>query len=272
MAITTLDGAIAGMQPPRAFAKAATTAVAAGKVSSLWGVAGVPGAGAQDTTLNGIVLSQTSAAVNGALPFTDPGGGVNSYLARFVGGSTVAGRLLLCDRLWNNGGFTITSNGSQGITSPTFPARDANGATAGAAVLLGLEISAQAGNATPTITVSYANSTATGGTRTGTNLDATTANPVAGTFYRIGLQAGDQGVGAVSALQLSVSWVSGTMNLVAYRVLAEIDATTANVSQAVDSLTGGFPRLYNGTTPFLLFVTSAASAASISGSYVVTQG
>ncbi len=272
MAITTLDGVLAGAQPPRAFAKTATAAVAAGTGSSLWGVAGVPGVGSFDTTLNGVTLSQTSAAVNGALPFTDPAGGVNSYLARFTGTASILNKIMLCDRLWHNGGFTITSNGSQSITSPTWPARDANGSTNGDGVLLGLELSVAAGNAAPTITVSYVNSTGAGGTHTATNLDATAANPVVGSFFRIGLQAGDQGVRSISALQLSVSWVSGTMNLVAYRVLAELDASAAGVTGAVDALTSGFPRLYNGTTPFIVIVPNSATATTVSGSFVVTQG
>ena len=146
MAITTLDGALAGMQPIRPFAKAVTPTLVAGKPQSLWGLAGNPGAGTWDNTLNGVVLSSSSAMVNGQIAHVNPGSG-NAYLAGFTGAATQAGTLLLCDRLWHNGGYTITSTAAQNSTTPTWPARDAAGSTNGDGVLLGLEISAAAGAA-----------------------------------------------------------------------------------------------------------------------------
>lgn len=270
MPITTLDGAIAGMQWPRFFGKAATPTMVAGRPQSLWGLGGLPGAGSFDTTLNGVVLSSTSAQVNGQIPFTNPVSG-NSHLARFQGSATIAGTLLLCDRLWHNGGYTITTNTAQNSTTPTWPARDADGATLGNGVLLGLEISAAAGAAAPTITISYTNQAGTAG-RTATNWYPTANSPTAGAFFPIGLQAGDTGVRSVQSLTLSVSWVSGTMNLVAYRVLAALEITTANTPNAIDALTSGFPRLYDGSVPFLIFIPSTTTATNVSGTVLWTQG
>lgn len=270
MAITTLDGAIAGMQWPRFFAKAVTPTMVAGRPQSLWGLGGAPGAGTFDTTLAGVALSSTSAQVLGQIDFRDPGAG-NSYLARFGGTATTAGQLILADRLWHNGGFTITSATAQTVNSAAYPARDNAGTTNGDGVLLGLEISAAAGAAAPTITVSYTNSSNTAG-RTATNAFATANSPTAGGFFPIGLQAGDIGVRSVQSLTLSVSWVSGTMNLVAYRPLASIPITSAFIPAAVDALTAGFPRLFNGTVPFLIFVPNTTTASNISGQVVWTQG
>lgn len=268
MAITTIDGAVAGMQPPRQFAKAVTPTLVAGRPQSLWGLAGNPGAGSFDTTLNGVTL--TGNAVNGQIARSDPGSG-NAYLARLQAQATIAGTLMLCDRLWHNGGYTITATTAQNSTTPTWPARDINGATSGVGVYLGLEISAAAGAAAPTITIAYTNSSGTA-SRSATNLDATANSPTAGAFYRIGLQAGDVGVQSVQSLTLNASWVSGTMNLVAYRVLASLELTTGNVGNAIDVLTGGMPRIYNGTVPFLIFIPSTTTASNISGVYVETQG
>ena len=267
MAITTLDGAIAGMQWPRYFAKAVTPTMVAGRPQSLWGIGGNPGAGTFDTTLNGVTLT---SSVNGQIPFTNPASG-NSYLARLQGSATIAGTLLLCDRLWHNGGYTITATTAQTSTTPTWPARDANGATNGDGVLLGLEISAAAGAAAPTITVSYTNQAGTA-SRTATNSFATAASPTAGAFYPIGLQSGDTGVRSVQSLTLSVSWVSGTMNLVAYRVLAALELTAAHTPNAIDAITAGFPRIYDGTVPFLVFIPSTTTATNVSGQVVWTQG
>lgn len=270
MAITTLDGVIAGAQAPRYIAKAVTPTMVAGRPQSLWGLGGNPGAGSFDTTLAGVALSSTSAQVNGQIPFTDPVSG-NSYLGRFQAGANIAGTLLLCDRLWHNGGFTITSATAQTVNSAAWPARDNNGSTNGEGVLLGLEISAAAGAAAPTITVGYTNSAGTA-SRTATNSFATANSPTAGAFYPIGLQAGDTGVRSVQSLTLSVSWVSGTMNLVAYRVLAALELTAAFVPNAIDAVTSGFPRLYNGSVPFLIFIPSTTTASNVSGQVVWTQG
>ncbi|OQB12795.1 MAG: hypothetical protein BWY15_02089 [Firmicutes bacterium ADurb.Bin193] len=153
MAITTLDGALAGMQWPRYIAKNVTGTMVGGRPWSLWALGGNPGAGSFDNTLAGVALT---APVNGQIPFTNPVSG-NTYLARLQAAASQAGTLLLCDRLWHNGGFTITSNTAQTVNSATWPARDADGATDGNGVILGLEISASAGAAAPTITVSYTN-------------------------------------------------------------------------------------------------------------------
>ena len=270
MAITNVDGIIAGFQPPRFFTKALSGTLVAGRPRSYWGTAGAPGAGSFDTTLNGVTLSSTSALVDGQIPHYDPGSG-NSYLARFVAQSNQAGMLLLCDRLWHNGGLSATSTSAQSITSPTFPARDANGATSGVGVYVGLEVSAATGAGTPTLTLAYTNSDGTA-SRSATNVDATVASSAAGTFYRIGLQAGDVGVQSIQSLTLSATWTSGTINLVAYRIIAGLELCGDQTSAAIDCLTSGMPQIYNGTVPFLIFVPSATTTNSIWGTYTETQG
>ena len=270
MAITTIDGAIAGFQAPRFFTKALSGTLVAGRPYSYWGTAGAPGAGSYDATLNGANLSSTSAQVAGQIYHADPGSG-NAYLARLAAQSNQAGMLLLCDRLWSNGGYTITSTSAQNSTTPTFPARDANGATSGAGVYIGLEVSAATGAGTPTLTMAYTNS---GGTasRSTTNVDATVATSAAGTFYRLGLQAGDVGVQSVQSLTLSATWTSGTINLVAYRIIAALELCSDQTSGAIDLLTSGMPQIYNGTVPFLIFVPSATTTNSLWGTYTETQG
>lgn len=273
MAITNIDGALAGMQPPRMFAKAASGTVVAnnlGKPMTSWAVAGAPGAGSYDTTLNGVVLSSSSSMVAGQVPHVDPVSG-NSYLAQLVAQASQPGMLLLCDRLWHNGGFTITSTGAQSITQPTLPARDAAASTNGDGVMALLECSAACGAASPTLTLAYTNQAGTA-SRSAVNLDATHNSPIAQTAFRIGLQAGDTGIRSVQSLTLSASWVSGTINLVLYRMLQALPISQANVASAVDALTAMMPRLPNGVVPFFLFIPSTAAAFTFSGSYGETQG
>lgn len=270
MSVLTLDAALAGMQPGRFIAKAATPTMVAGRPQSLWGLSGAPGAGSFDTTLAGVALSSTSAQVAGQIPHTDPVTG-NSYLGRFTGQASQPGVLLLCDRLWHNGGFTITTTTAQTVNSAAFPARDAAGTTNGDGVLVGLEVSAAAGAAAPAPTISYTNQDGTSGRSAG--LAFPTANsPTAGAFFPFGLQAGDKGIRSVQSLTLGTSWASGTINLVAYRVLAALPLTQANVANELDALTSGMPRLFNGAVPFLIFVPNTTTASNVSGVYTETQG
>jgi len=267
MAITTLDLALAGMKPPSFFSKAVTGTMVAGRPFSPFYLAGVPGAAAAPTPgLAGAAL--TSYA--GQVPI--PAASGNTHLARFSGVSSAqAGMLLLCDRLWHNSGFTITSTGAQTINSAAWPARDMNGSTNGVGVILGVEISGATGAGTPTITVSYTNDANTSG-KTATNSVATVATSAAGTFYPIGLAAGDTGVRSVQTLTLSATWTSGTMHLVAYRVLATLELPAAGIPNAVDALTSGMPRCYDTTVPFLIYIPQTTTTTQLSGSAVFTQG
>lgn len=267
MAITTLDGALAGMKPPAFFSKAVSGTLVAGRPFSPFYLAGVPGAAAAPSPgLGGASLTSYSGQIE------IPAASNNTHLARFSGVSSAqAGLLLLCDRIWHNSGFTITSTGAQTINSTAWGARDRNGSTDGVGVQLGVEISGATGAGTPTITVAYTNSSNTA-SRSGTNSVATVASSAAGTFYPIGLQAGDVGVRSVQTLTLSATWTSGTMHLVAYRVLATLELPAAGIPNAVDALTSGMPRLYDTSVPFLIYIPQTTTTTQLSGQVVYTQG
>lgn len=266
MAITTLDGALAGFKPMRPIQKGLTGTLVIGRPFSFWGVAGVPSAGGFDTTLNGVVLT---APVAGQIPFSNPSGSDLSYVGRFGGQVGQAGTLILCDRIWHNGGFNITSTSPQSITSPSWGNRDSNGSSDGEGVLLGVEISSATGAGTPTITVGYTNS---GGTpsRSGVNSVNTVATSAAGTFYPISLASGDLGVRSVQSLTLSATWTSGTMNLVAYRPIVSVDLI--GTAGYVDVITGGMARIFNDSVLFPLFIPSATNTSNLNGAFIVTQG
>lgn len=277
--ITTLDGALAGMQPPRFFAKAATPTLVAGRPHSLWYLGGSPGAGSMDAaTSGGAALSSSSAQVNGQIPRFNPLAGSNAYLGRLSGQASVAGTLLLCDRLWHGSALvsgaaiSVTATTAQTLTNlPSWPARDNSGTANGDGVQIGVEVYAATGAGTPTITMGYTNQAGTAG-KSATNLDAVVASSAIGAFYRMGLAAGDTGVRSVQSLTLSATMTSGNVGLVAYRVLASLELTGGNVPNAVDALTSGFPRIFDGAVPFLIFIPSATTASNVTGTYVETQG
>lgn len=269
MAISTVDGVIAGFKPPQFIFKEFSGTLVAGRNYSAFYAPGIPCAAVAPTPgISGAAL--TSYA--GQIPFTNPSSGQNTYLARFVCAPTSqAGTVNLVDRLWHNSGITITSTTAQTVNSVAFPARDNNGSTNGEGVYLGVEVSTATGAGTPTITVSYTNSDNTSG-RTGTSLFTTSATSPIGTFYPIGLQAGDKGVRSIQSITLSATWTSGTIHLVAYRPLVVAQALAGGVSTPVDALTSGLVRMYDNTVPFFFFVPNTTTSTGFIGTMTVTQG
>lgn len=267
MAITTVDGALAGMQYPRTFAKAVTGTMVAGRPHSTFYLAGQPGAAVAPTPgAAGAALTSYS----GQIPFTNPVSG-NSYLARFQGQATIAGTLVLADRLWHNSGIVVTTTTAQTINSAAFPARDVDASTNGNGVRIGLEVSTATGAGAATPSISYTNQAGTAG-KTGAMEVPYVASSIAGTFYPFTLAAGDTGVRSIQTYTGSVSMTSGAVHLVAYRELARLELTAANVPSAIDALTSGFPRMFDNTVPFIFFIPSTTTTSNISGSVVYTQG
>lgn len=268
MAITTIDGAIAGMKPPEYFAKAVSGTLVAGRPMNLNYLAGVPGAMAAPSSpgVGGIAL--TSYA--GQIPI--PAASGNTHLARFSGVSSAQGGILmLCDRLWHNNALSVTTTTAQTVNSAAWPARDKNASTNGVGVYIGLEISAATGAGAATPTISYTNDANTSG-KTGSMQVTYAASSITGTFYPFTLAAGDTGVRSIQSVTLGVSMTSGSISLVAYRPLAQIELPAAGIPNAVDALTSGMPQLYDNTVPFLLYIPQTTSTTLTTGSVVYTQG
>jgi hypothetical protein len=267
MAIVSLDGLLAGMQPANEIIKATGPTMVVGRMYSFFHVAGIP---AQAAVPAPGMAGEALTSYEGQIPFANPASG-NAYLARWAGMSTAAGTWLLCDRLWHNSGINLTITTPQDINSATFPARDQDGATNGKGVLVGLEVRTATGAGTPTLTLGYTNSAGTD-SRTETNLIATAASSAIGTFYPFRLQGADQGVRSIQTYQQSATWTSGAVHLVAYRVLARAIQPAANTPWAIDAITGGMPIAWNNTVPFLLFVPAATTASVFQGSLTWSHG
>lgn len=267
MAITTLDGIIAGTQPLQSFLKVGGTMEAAGVMHSLFYTTGLPGAAAAPSPgINGAALTTYA----GQIPFTNPVSG-NTNLALYKGASTAVGTLLLVDRLWHNSGVAVATTTAQAITSPTWPARDNNGATSGAGVLVGIEASGATTNvgAVANTTLNYTNSAGTD-TRTGTLTWPATA--AAGTFVPFALAAGDVGVRSIQGVTLGTSYGGGAIHLVAYRVIAIGSVMAAGGSFSLDAFGLGMPRIFNDSVMSLLWLPSATTAATIQGQVGWSQG
>ena len=268
MPITTLDGVIAGMQAPDPFVKVGITTAAVGAMRGYtpWYAAGNPGAATANAA--GVNGAAVSGAVAGSILRANPGAG-NAYLARLAASASTAGTLWLIDRLWNNSGLTVTSTSAQAITPATLPARDNAGATNGAAVMAAIEWSATGGAGVPTVTLTYTDQDGnTGNTGTFTGV----ASPPVGTFEIFTLAAGDTGVRAPTSFIQSATRTSGTMHLVLFRPIAQIEITAANIGNAIDALTSGMPRIYDDSVLQFVWFPSATTATNFVGQYIETHG
>lgn len=271
MAITTLDGAIAGFKAPVPLIKTGITMAAVGAMRGYtpWYAAGNPGAStATAVGINGEAVTPALGSTGGRIPRTNPGAG-NAHLGRLAINASTPGTLWLIDRLWQNSGLVTTSTTAQAITPATLPSRDGAGGTNGANVMAAMEWSATGGAGTPTVTLTYTDQDG----NTGASAVLTgVATPPVGTFEIFTLAAGDTGIRAPTSFIQSATRTSGTMHLVLFRVLAQLEVTAANIGNAIDAITSGLPRIYNDSVLQLVWFPSATTAVNFQGSYLETQG
>ena len=268
MAITTLDQAIAGATAPQELLKVTGTMEAAGVLHSTFYNSGLPGAAAAPAPgMTGAALTSYS----GQVPWSNPAGGDESRLYRLEASLTQNGSVLLLDRLWHNSGLVSATTTGQTIDSVAFPARDRDGATAGEGVIIALEVRVATtnGSAITNTTLSYTNSAGDPGkTATILSFPATAA---VGTLVQFQLAAGDTGVESIQSITLGTSYGTGVLHLVAYRVIARV-GLTANVSSAIDFVTGGGVKIFDDAVPFLAVLPSATTAATLNSQLIITQG
>lgn len=271
MAITTLDGVIAGMQSPQPFIKTGIAMAALGsqRAYTYWYAGGNPGAStATSIGVNGEAVTPALASTGGRILRNNPVSG-NAYLARLAVHGTLSGVLWLIDRVWQNSGLAVTSTTAQAITPATLPARCGDGTSNGANIMAAIEWSAAGGAGTPIVTLTYTDQDGnTGATGTFTAV----ASPPVGTFEIFTLAAGDTGIRAPTSFIQSATRTSGTMHLVLFRLIAAVEVTSANIGNAIDALTSGMPRIYNDSVLQLVWFPAITSATTISGQYIETQG
>jgi len=267
MAITTLDGLIAGFKPPLMILKQNGSAPVVGRLQSLYQVPGIPG---NALVPLGGVAGTGLTSILGQIPFDNPTGTSKTYLANFNANCNVAGTLILCDRLWHNAGLSVTSTGVQNVNSITLPARCNSGGTEGTGVMMAVEVTANLGAGTPTYTTVYQNDKGVSGQTTVTG--AQTATMLVGSFIPLPLGSGDTGVRSIQSWKLSATHTLGSVSLVLYRELARINITSAGVSYPADVLSNGMPQLYDNTCPFLLWYPATATAPFVTGLLNYTQG
>jgi hypothetical protein len=268
MAISTLDGLVAGFQLPRSYHKTGITMSAVGAMRgySPFYAAGGPGAGTAPSS--GVNGAAETGPLAGCIGRSNPVSG-NAYLSRWTHCSSTSGVVWLIDRLWSNSGLSTTLTTSQSITSAALPARDINGSTNGEGVFAALEWSATGGAGTPTVTLGYTNSDNTSG-RSAT-LTAVTTPPV-GTWEIFALAAGDKGIRSVQSLTQSATRTSGTYHLILFRVIAQLEVSNTGFGDTLNPITGGLPRIYDNTCYSTVLFPIGTGAANQFGTITEAHG
>lgn len=268
MGIGTVDALLNARLAPQDWFKTSFTGQVVGGYHSPLYVAGLPGAGSAPSA--GVNGAQISSGRTGTISFPSAAANKSVYLnsVSFAAESGV-GCAFLIDRLWENSGLSPTSTSSQAITPVALPARDATGTVNGVGVGAALEVVTALGAATTTATLTYTDSDGNTGN---TSQITVPTSAVAGTFIPFPLAAGDYGVRAVTAFQLTASLLSGTFSLVLYRrVGRNLACLAANVGDSFGPADGGGP-LYDASALQFVYVLSATSVTKTAGSVQFAQG
>lgn len=237
--------------------------------------AGYPGAWAVGTPgVNGRVTDGTSSADYGCIPIPNAATGAN-YLTALEMAASVNHTNDFFDCLWVNSGLVVTTTTEQAITTPTLPARDVNGATAGEGCAIALLFTAAStlAAAGANLTVRYTNSKGVGSkvaTLSAIAGSQVPATPVVGTIVWFQLAAGDTGVQSIQGITLGTSMLTGSISLMICRDISTIGTAVVNVSTPKIISSPGI-RLYNGTCLLHNILCSATTATFFSGSLAVME-
>lgn len=244
--------------------KAAVTAQAAGAWVSYFAAAGTPGAG----TDPGAAWA-TCTDLAGTMTFTAPGGTYRRYLTGFQQVGSLAGTLMLYDRIghYNIPAAALTVAGAKTITA-TLPARYSSGYDTGdlAQIQAWIEVTTATATTAATLNLSsYTNESGTAG-RAG----ATIVLPAAATPVRymapLPLQAGDKGVTAINTVTVATPPTAGAVNIVLLRPIAFIPLALANVGTIADRPVN-LKRVYDGSSLCLAMQCDSTTGRTIQGSF-----
>lgn len=252
MAITTLDGYIAGAKQRLTWNKTTTRTTVANGWFSLFDIAGNPGAGtlSAGNTANGVVRTDATAGMPTIAAF---GGSATGYVSRFNFANTVTCRMALFDQVFSCGAYAFNANTAL-ASQPSFSGRVPGTNYAGLQIWAEM-VTAATGN--QAVTVTYTNQAGTGSRSTGAV--GIGAAPTVGRCWQLPLQAGDTGVQLISNVQGTVA-SAGTFNVHVMRPLGEVRVMAANWGDLYDMLKTGMPQIYADSA--LVVLVNADSTSS----------
>lgn len=227
------------------------TPEAAGVWHSLWRETGMPGAGADPATTPGTAHDDTA----GSIFFPDQASDQKRLIAAALN-LTIAGSIMIYDRLVSVSGLSLASTGNKTVSSAALPRY-----TDGIGVQAWLEVTTATATTAPIVTLnSYTdNDGNTGQTGAAETFPAAVTN--VNSFIPLSLAAGDVGVRAVSTFNVGTAASAGICNLVLLKPLATIPVA-GNAGAIIDFVTGIpiQPQIFDGAT--LAFALNAGSVSN----------
>jgi len=267
MAITSLDQWLASNRQRIRITKTAARTSVALMWFQMFELAGNPGAGtnAGTNTANGGTLETDATAGYPDVSFSTGVG----YLSKVEFSNTIAGRLMLFDRIVKMGAFNY-NNGVVTVSTgwPTITGRCPDytgGATFGARNELWFEALATFTSATAfTVTVTYTNQAGATG-HTATMPTQTAANLTLGKMIQLSLQAGDTGIQKIESVTTTIgSAAAGTYNLCIMRSLwTQGRIRVANDGDVHDMFKTGMPVVYADSAIMALITTDSGTSSGL---------
>ncbi len=262
----------------------ATTAHTAGLWYSLFRGGGNPAADTILGTGTNLAFQQLTDTTSGAtgIPHGGNVGGGTGFkhllnaAAQTAAATTAPAVLMLVDLLGFYPITNVTTTGAQTLNNTVTLPRYTNGA----GVQAFLTPSTVMGAATPNLSIGYTNSANVASRATPTTLPiGNTAASVTSIVYSgtgsgkfgpfMPLQAGDAGIRSVQSVNLSVSYVSGVLNLVLCKPLMTLPITTLGVTAERDLVNQfmSMPKVYDGACLAWIMLAGAATpvASPLSG-------
>ena len=251
MAITTLDGILAGAKQRLSLTKTAGKTSVAFMGCSTIDVAGNPGAGvlAGTSTTTGVVPTQATAGFPKINAF---GVGNTGYITRVEASNTVTCRINLFDLLWKGGAYAYNANTSDN-TPASFASRVPNGTD-----FTGLELwyeQVTAGTLIPSVDVKYLNEN---NEAKNTGVIVLPSAMISSRMQQLPLFAGDKGISGVTGVVATVA-SAGTFNLLVLRRLDSIRIRVPNHGDVHDALSTGMPVIFENSALMMMVVADSTS-------------
>ena len=228
MAITSVDDIASGLASQQIirFMKVMNSAKAAGAWVSGWKAGGFPGAGSDAPAYTAGSGYACDSSTVGAIPYANASAA--NWLARLTGSVTVAGTIILYDRLWSCSGMGFAASTYTVTTPGSLPARITDG---GVGCEIWIEQFVAAGAATGTVTVTYLDEL--GNSSTGVSPTVASA-PTIAQMQPVRLQTGDRGVSQIVSAANSATWTSGSYGITVMKRIAEIPVPVPGVNMVCD--------------------------------------
>lgn len=265
MAIT-MDTLLAGARPKYTINKVSGSAEGAGTWASLWKNAGSPIAGANPPLFSAGSGYVPTRATAGAFGQVNAAGGNELRAINLEASGSVAGKLIIYDRLWACSGFATNITTLQSITTPgTLTTGRLPSGPDYSDVETWLEVYTAPGATGATWTVNVTDGGGTARARTYTH--PANAESV-GQMMRVMPLAAENAAGTQSAVSFQCSVSSGTagsIGITLLRRIASIDLSLINVGQFRGALDLGLARVRDDACLAMMVQCTTTSTGQILG-------